>query len=355
MSDFLSSLLGFMLQNKLVLLFYAAVFLFVFLNRKKFQFQLKFIALYKTKWGIGLMDRVASRYRELVKLFSYVSIGIGFAGMLLMLLLLVQSLVKLFTVPNAPPAISPVLPGVRIPGVPEEFFIPLVSGILGIFVVAVVHEFAHGVVARAHDIVVKSSGPIIAGPIFAAFVEPDEEQVKKKSDVVQYSLFASGPFANILTAVVVLLLVDAIMNPVFFALFKPVGVSLLSVTEGSPAAEAGLYAGMPIAYVSTEAFGNFTTTSASELSRFLSRVRPNESVAFSNGTNEFVVVPVERENAKLQPHFGVQIRQHALNEHTLGFNLFSLLFRFLFLLGGLSLGIGLPDSQCYISTFFQVA
>ena len=171
--DFSSGILGFVLKHWLILGFYFLVILLVFIYRKKFQFQLKFIALCRTKLGLGLMDRIASRHAELVKLFGYVGIGAGFMGMAFIVMVLAQSVFTLLTVPGSPSPITPVLPGVRIPGTPDAFFVPFVQGIIAIFIVAVVHEFAHGVVARAHGVSIKSSGPAIIGPIFAAFVEPD--------------------------------------------------------------------------------------------------------------------------------------------------------------------------------------
>ncbi len=62
----------------------------------------------------------------------------------------------------------------------------------------VVHEFSHGVVARAHDINVKSSGLAFFGPILGAFVEPDDKELKSKPYKSQLSLFAAGPFSNII-------------------------------------------------------------------------------------------------------------------------------------------------------------
>ncbi|MEK6837122.1 MAG: hypothetical protein AABX69_00595, partial [Nanoarchaeota archaeon] len=140
-SEFLSGLLDFVIRHKFVVAFYVAMAVLVFIHRKKFQFQLKFIAICRTKLGLGLMDRIASRYREIVKLFGYIGIGAGFLSMLFIVLILVQSVFTLLTVPGSPSPISPVIPGVRIPGVPDGFFVPFVQGIIAIFIIAVVHEF----------------------------------------------------------------------------------------------------------------------------------------------------------------------------------------------------------------------
>ena len=42
-------------------------------------------------------------------------------------------------------------------------------------IVAIPHEFAHGIFARLNNLRVKSSGFALFGPILAAFVEPDEK------------------------------------------------------------------------------------------------------------------------------------------------------------------------------------
>ena len=53
------------------------------------------------------------------------------------------------------------------------------------------HEFGHGVVARAHGLKIQSSGIFLLGPLFGAFVEPNEKQLKKQNDIVQYSIYSA--------------------------------------------------------------------------------------------------------------------------------------------------------------------
>ena len=49
--------LEFISEYKWVILFYLIILLTVIINRKKFEIQAKFIALYKTKFGISTTDR----------------------------------------------------------------------------------------------------------------------------------------------------------------------------------------------------------------------------------------------------------------------------------------------------------
>ncbi|MBI2549815.1 site-2 protease family protein [Candidatus Woesearchaeota archaeon] len=336
--DFLSGLLDFVVRHKLVVGFYVLVAMLLFIYRKKFQFQLKFIAICRTKLGLGLMDRIASRHRELVRLLGYVGIGIGFFGMFFIVFVLVQSVFVLLTVPGAPSPISPVLPGVRIPGVPDGFFVPFVQGIIAIFIIAVVHEFAHGVVARAHDIKVKSSGPAIIGPILAAFVEPDEAQMRKKDDVANYSIFAAGSFSNIVLAMLLLFVLSAVFAPIGSAFFREEGVILKSVEQGMPAAAAGLASGMMIKSIDGQPVGSLQGTVEA-----LQFTKPNQTVIFGDGMSEFAVVAGSNEKFPRRGYFGIVMQPLLKNQNTAYFSIFSWLQGLLALTATLSFGIGLAN------------
>ncbi|MBI2176252.1 site-2 protease family protein [Candidatus Woesearchaeota archaeon] len=336
--DFLSGLLQFVLRHKIVVGFYLLIAVLLFVYRKRFQFQLKFIALYRTTWGLGLMERIATRYRELVKLLGYVGIGVGFLSMFIILFTLIQSVFTLITVPNSPSPLSPVLPGVRIPGVPEGFFVPFVQGIIAIFIIAVVHEFSHGVVALAHGVKVKSSGPAIIGPIFAAFVEPDEQQLKKKPDVVNYSLFAAGTFSNVVLAFVALFLLSAVFSPVSSAFFPEQGVVLKGVEAGLPAGAAGLRQGMAVTAINGQPIA-----STNDALNALQLVRPNQTAVFSTGSGDFHVVAASNSKYPGRGYFGITIEPLLKNRDTPYFGVFSWLQGILALLATLSFGIGLAN------------
>ena len=49
---------AFLWEYKSVILFYAAIALLIYLNRKKIDIQGKIVFLYRTKWGLDLMDRL---------------------------------------------------------------------------------------------------------------------------------------------------------------------------------------------------------------------------------------------------------------------------------------------------------
>ena len=105
---------------------------------------------------------------------------------------------------RACPGVAPLIPGVRIPGVP--FFVPE-HGWISLFIILVIHEGFHGVLSRVSKINVKSAGLLLAGLLpIGAFVEPDEKQLNKLPDKEQLRIFSAGASANIFTGFVFMLI-----------------------------------------------------------------------------------------------------------------------------------------------------
>ena len=197
----LDTVMEFFLKYKVIILFYLVVATLIFIFRKKFDIQNKIIFLLRTKIGLNLMDRIATKHREWVILLGYIGAGVGFVGMVFISGVLIKNLYDLITVPSATSGVSLVLPGANVPGIG---ILPFWHWLFAIFIIAVVHEFSHGVVARAHKIEVKHSGIVFFGPVIGAFVEPDEKKMDKEQDIVQYSVLAAGAFSNILLSLLAL-------------------------------------------------------------------------------------------------------------------------------------------------------
>ncbi|MBN1644856.1 site-2 protease family protein [Candidatus Woesearchaeota archaeon] len=188
------------------------------------------------------MDKIAKKFPYLGYVIG-AGVVIGFIGMLFICFEILRNSLKLFISPGTAVSVQPVLP-FEAKGV---FFVPFVYWILSIFIIATVHEFSHGVAARYFGMKLKSSGfaflCLIIPVVPAAFVEPDEKQLSKTKLKRQLGVFAAGPFSNIITAGVILLMVLLIFNPVGKILFEPAGVSIVSVAEDGPSASSGLASG----------------------------------------------------------------------------------------------------------------
>lgn len=342
-----------LLQYKWVIIFYGLLALIIYLNRKKFEFQGKIVALYRTKLGLGLMEKIGKKYEELIKIIGYIGIGIGFVGMFLILFLFAFSLYLFFkgiiTTGSAPVTIAPVIPGIPIPGSP--FQLPLLDGLLAIFIIMIVHESSHGIVAVANKIKIKSSGYAQFGPIPAAFVEPDEKALAKQPDTVQYSIFAIGPFSNIMTAIVALLLLSFVMMPVQDSMLEPYGFSFIEIQADQPAAHAGL---KPEVVYNT--VNNETVTNNAEFTRLI-QCAPNGTVFYiANENYTFTVKSTSHPNESGRAYLGINCysspdgvkcvdsayrKKQKINP--VAYGIIAWIISFLKLLYILSLGIGLVN------------
>ncbi|MEK6886308.1 MAG: site-2 protease family protein [Nanoarchaeota archaeon] len=245
------------IQVILAVLFVLVLTIFLIVKRKQLVLQkiihpVLYMVMYKSKFGLKFVNRVAEKYREPIKFFGYCCIGLGFVGMIYVTISIFLFLYMLIITPVSTPGVSLVLPFTNVPGVG---YLSFLHWIVAIFFLALVHEFAHAIVAKAHGLDIKSSGVaflcVFVPLIPAAFVEPDEKKLHKHSDVAQYSIFAAGPMMNILIAVLLLLAFPFVLNSSKLAPFEgkitePVGFSFDINNESMPAAQAGLKSGMII-------------------------------------------------------------------------------------------------------------
>ncbi len=163
-------------------------------------------------------------------------------------------------------------------------YLPLLYGWLGIVVALIVHEGAHGVVARRYNYTVKSSGIVLfLGIPIGAFVETDDSEIRagRFSEVVK--ILSSGPASN--AAVAALALVGVLT--VTWGLVPSIPMVVERVMEGFPAEEAGMMPGDRI--VSVNGMPVFS----------IQELRSAFSAAGVGGT---VTVGVERGGAMLEFH-----------------------------------------------------
>lgn len=118
--------------------------------------------------------------------------------------------------------------------------LPIVYGWLAIIVAIVLHEGAHGIIARNNGLTVKSSGLLffLVIPI-GAFVDVDEEQIKVAKSRASLKVMAAGVGANVIVGLFCLLCMLLIVGSLSPAV---TGVYVADVVDGMPAKTAGLLA-----------------------------------------------------------------------------------------------------------------
>jgi membrane-associated protease RseP (regulator of RpoE activity) len=212
--------------------------------------------------------------------------------------LLLKGLYELIFVPAAPPTLSLVIPGVQIPGSP--IFVPFWYGIIALFVVVLVHEFGHGIIAKSHGLKIVSTGIGFMGPLPLAFVEPDEKQVVKQDSVIQHSIFAAGPFFNVLLVGVVMLIALFIVNPLISTMVTPQGVIFGAIQDGYPAAQYGIEKN-----VVYDNINNVHVADTSELATMFSCVKPNETVRIGNENKTVTLITAASPTDPKKGYMGV--------------------------------------------------
>ena len=295
-----SGIINFILKYKYIILFYLTVIILAYINRKKIEVQAKIIFLYRMKWGLKWMDKYSSKYREWVILLGYIGVGAGFVGLVFISYMLIKNLYQLFLVPDTVSGVSLVLPGVEVPGLG---ILPFWHWIIAIFIIAIVHEFAHGIVARAHNIKVKNTGIVLFGPIIGAFVEPDEQNLSKQSDIKQYSVLAAGAFSNVLLAIVALILLITVFTPLQNNMVEPTGFTFDQyVNEDLPFAKVGIEPGTEIIGIDDIKTKNFQ-----EFNQELQTYKPGEEVTIKTKEKDYKLTLVGNPDDSRKPFMGIKM------------------------------------------------
>ena len=213
----------------LLVIFVIFISSFLYIKRKNLKKE-GLLFLYKTTWGIKLINKIGKKYKKTLTFFSYVSIGIGYILMVSMLYLFGKIIYIYVAYPSVVRAIKipPITP--LLPYLPQAFkldFLPpfyFTYWIIILALIAITHEFMHGIFMRRYDIKIKSTGfgffPFFFPIFLAAFVEQDEKSMQKSSSFKQMAVLAGGTFANVLTAI----LFFGIMCIFFITAFAPAGV-----------------------------------------------------------------------------------------------------------------------------------
>lgn len=182
--------------------------------------------MYRTQFGVKAINYIGEKFKKILNSLKYVIIFVGFVLMGAMLWMLWQSLMIYIKYPfitkivKAPP-IAPLIPYFpKLFGM-ESFFPPFYFTyfLLALAVVAISHEFSHGIFMKLFKVKIKSTGLVFLGPILGAFVEEEKKNFEKKKNVEQMTILGAGVFANVLMA----LLFYGLYVLFFFACFSPSG------------------------------------------------------------------------------------------------------------------------------------
>ncbi|MGI0151059.1 MAG: site-2 protease family protein, partial [Thermoplasmata archaeon] len=220
----------------------------------------------KTQRGRGGLERIG-RFRRFWSAISDLGVVLAALSMVFIMVLLIWEGLLATQIP-ASSAPSP-QEAIGLPGINP--IIPIGYGIVALIVGLVLHELAHGVVARSQKVGVKSLGILWFVIPVGAFVEQDEAEMNSAPRRRRLRIAAAGVLANFALAVAFFALLGAVVGGSVVPNASGVGVS--EVVGESPAANNSLSAGDIITAVN----GTSTPTSAALLDA-LANTTPGETV-----------------------------------------------------------------------------
>jgi len=192
------------------------------------------ILMVRTGRGKVALEKMA-RPRRFWRAYGEFSIWLCFIVMLGVILLIVTATLTTAAAPseqNVLPASDLLL----IPGVTS--FVPFKWPMIALVIALVIHEYSHGLQARAHGMQVRSFGLLLVGPLpMGAFAEPEYEEMMRAPRRERLRLYAAGPSINLIATFVVLILLSATATG--FAAKTP-GVHASAIIEDTGAEDAGL-------------------------------------------------------------------------------------------------------------------
>ncbi|ADP77208.1 peptidase M50 [Methanothermus fervidus DSM 2088] len=316
------------------LIFFLIVWTFGIIFRDKLKIEIHgLLMMRKTKRMREFIDRIAKRHKKFWKWYMNVGIVVAFITMVVTTVFLFYSLKTVFK----KPAVSVVVPGVDMPG--SQIYVPLGYGIIALVTVLVVHELAHGILARVEGVRIKSIGVMLLAILPGAFVEPDENDMKKAKRISKLRIYAAGSVANITLALICLAIAFLIGNFIIPAALHPDGMKITDVVPGSPASKV-LKSGMVIHAINDHPTNNFSSYFA-----VVSKLKPGEKIKIQTDKGTYTLVTAHKPEDPKRGYMGIRSMENYVPKKGLESYapLFSFLLEFSILLSWiqiLNLGIG---------------
>ncbi len=216
----------------LLVLFTLVTIVFLYKRRHNLQRQ-GLLYLYRTRVGIKFIEWTSTKFPKTLYYLQFIVVASGYLLMVVMTYFLIKFSYVYLTSPIIAQALKVPVIVPLVPYLPEIFnldFLPpfyFTYWIIIIAIIAVPHEFAHGIFARLNKIRIHSTGFGFLGPFLAAFVEQDEKDMEKAKKFPQLSVLAAGTFANIIFTIIF----GLIFWLFFVSAFSPAGVIFSSYAE----------------------------------------------------------------------------------------------------------------------------
>jgi len=182
--------------------------------------------MYKSKALNSSIDKLAKKKPVLWTTLSNIGVAFSVGLMAFAVYFLVNNLLRFSQVGDIR-YIAPAIPGLTLSITWLPFFL------VAVVVIVLPHELAHGIMARVENIPVLSTGILAALVLFGAFVEPDEKEFEKASLTARLRMLSAGSAANLVTALLALILLSGLFAP-------PAGLLIQETIPNGPLENTGI-------------------------------------------------------------------------------------------------------------------
>jgi membrane-associated protease RseP (regulator of RpoE activity) len=262
------------------------------------------LLMVRTKRFLHVVDALAEKVKSFWNAYSITGVIVSVVGIPASMGFFAWNAYKVLSAPKEAAAVVPVIPGVTI---------KLTWGlIISIIVIFFVHEFSHGIVARREGISLKSMGLVLLVIIPGAFVEPDEEEMKKASSFTRIKVYSAGSLANFVVAAVVFVLLLYVVPIV------PDGILVSETLPGTPA-ENTLLEGSIIHEIN-----GIDVVTLQEFSDEMAQYHEGDTIAFDTSKGLVQIMLVDHPDRPGQGYIGIRPMQHM--EHFLMIDIFYWIF-----------------------------
>ena len=255
------------------------------------------VIMWKTQKLRGLISRFSNLSPKFWRWYMNVGVIVAFGAMIFITWTIVSTLPSVFETPS----VSIVIPGVDIPG--SQIYVPFVYGLIALATVLVVHEFSHGIQAIGEKIPIKSIGLLLFAIIPGAFVEPDEEKLKKAKRSSKLRVYAAGSIANVTLALIALILLSLVSAgiPQFF---EEDGIAVDRIVPDSPS-EGILKEGMVL-----QEIDNHRINDSQAYVDIVSSFSPRDNVEVKTDQGTYHITLAKNPNNESVGFFGIQANKH---------------------------------------------
>ncbi len=281
------------------------VFLAVMIYRDRKNIEIKSVLFIKrSQSGKKFIYDFSEKHEKILRLIGTIAVIVGFIASIYAVWLLSESTANLFLklffekeVEIKPfKLILPTVTGVRLPGF--ILGVPFWYWIIGVFTVMFAHEPMHAFLARVEKIKIKSFGVLLLLILPGAFVEPDENQLKKLSRMKKLRIYAAGSFGNFIVGLFFILLTLS-YNFVLTNIMEPQGVVFTKTVENSPAQKVNLD-GIIIGINSKD------VKSISDFGNIMQDVKPGDDVIVKTTLGAFNIQTSSNPEAPEFPFIGIE-------------------------------------------------